>query len=212
VGDEPEENEIGVSLAGEHRLEIEFEVRLAGEGLVIAEQAKAEAIRDDGPEVTGAAIEELLDEPVGIGGGAANAGGAAIETEPTPDEMDGGGTEEAIDGVGFASDLGAGGGGEEAKAQFTEEGNAPLVIGETGSRLGRAEVGGGGAEVGPVAAEAVPALSDGVVEAFARGEAIVGGGEPGKLTPGVDDPTEKVGRKEAAFRVDAVKVGFGGAH
>ena len=72
VGDEPEEDEIGVSLAGEHRLEIKFEVRLAGEGLVIAEQAKAEAIRDDGPEVTGAAVEELLDEPVGIGGGRTN--------------------------------------------------------------------------------------------------------------------------------------------
>ena len=80
VGHEPEQDEVGIDLAGEHGLEVELEKRLAREGLVVAQDAQAQAVRHDGPEVAGAAVQELLHQAVRVdGGGAAHAGGAAVE-------------------------------------------------------------------------------------------------------------------------------------
>ena len=53
VADEPEEHEVGVDLAGEHRLEVELEVRLAGERDVVAQDAEHEAVGDDPPQPLG---------------------------------------------------------------------------------------------------------------------------------------------------------------
>ena len=100
-----------IDLAGEHGLEVELEEGLAREGLVVAQDAQAQAVGDDGPEVAGAAVEELLHQAVGIGGGGpAHAGGAAVEAQAAADQVDGHRAEEAVDGVGAAVDLGAGAG------------------------------------------------------------------------------------------------------
>ncbi|OQC05104.1 MAG: hypothetical protein BWX80_02224 [Candidatus Hydrogenedentes bacterium ADurb.Bin101] len=130
MGREPEEHEVGVDLAVEHGFEVEFEVGLAGQGLVVAEDAEAQAVGDDGPEVALAAVEEFLDQPVGIGGGgAAHACGAPVQVDAATDEMDGGNAEEAVDGVGTPVEFGPGTGGEQAEAEFTEQGQGPFVVG-----------------------------------------------------------------------------------
>ena len=136
MGHEPEQDEVGIDLAGEHGFEVELEEGLAREGLVVAQDAQAQAVRDDGPEVAGAAVQELLHQAVRIdGGGPAHTGGAAVEAQATADEVHRHGAEEAADGVGAAADLGAGAGGQQAEAQFAQERQAPLVVGEAGARL-----------------------------------------------------------------------------
>lgn len=52
VQQEPENGEVRVQLAPEHRLEVELHVRLPGEAHVVAEEAKLAAVRDDAPEVS----------------------------------------------------------------------------------------------------------------------------------------------------------------
>ncbi|OQC05103.1 MAG: hypothetical protein BWX80_02223 [Candidatus Hydrogenedentes bacterium ADurb.Bin101] len=67
--------------------------------------------------------------------------------------------------------------------------------------------GGGVAEFGPVAAEAVPGLGDDFVDAFAFGQAVVFGLCAGDLFLGVKETTEQVGWQQAAFGVDGLEVG-----
>ena len=85
VGDEPDENEVGVDLAREHRLEVELEIRLTRQRLAVAQDAEPESVRDDRPQVRVAAVEELLHQPVRVGGGRAPLPRrAAIEREAAP--------------------------------------------------------------------------------------------------------------------------------
>jgi hypothetical protein len=65
VAEEPEESEVGVDLAVHHPGEVDFDVGLAGEALVVAEDAELEAVRDEAPEVAFVAVQELLEEAVG---------------------------------------------------------------------------------------------------------------------------------------------------
>ncbi len=117
VGHEPEQDEVGIDLAGEHGLEVELEEGLAREGLVVAQDAQPQAVRDDGPEVAGAAVQELLHQAVRVDGGRpAHAGGAAVETEAAADEVHRDWAEEAVDGVGAAADLGAGAGRQAGRS------------------------------------------------------------------------------------------------
>ena len=69
VGDEPDENEVGIDLACEHRLEVELEIRLARQRLAVPQDAEPESVRDDRPQVRVASVEELLHQPVRVGGG-----------------------------------------------------------------------------------------------------------------------------------------------
>ena len=141
VGHEPEQDEVGVDLAGEHGLEVELEEGLAREGLVVAQDAQAQAVRDDGPEVAVAAVQELLHQAVGVGGGGtAHAGGAAVEAQAAADQVDRHRAEEAADGVGPAVDLGTGAGRQQAEAQLAQERQAPLVVGEAGAGLALGQV------------------------------------------------------------------------
>ena len=141
VGHEPEQDEIGIDLAVEHGLEVELQEGLARERLVVAQNAQAQAVGDDGPEVAGAAVQELLHQAVGIGGGgAAHPGGAAVEAQAAADQVDRHGAEEAIDGVGAAADLGAGAGGQQAEAQLAQQRQVPLVVGEAGAGFALGQV------------------------------------------------------------------------
>jgi hypothetical protein len=66
MGDHPEEDKVAVEFSQEHGLKVELEERLAGEGLVIAQDAEAVSVGNDRPEVRLAAVQELLDESVRI--------------------------------------------------------------------------------------------------------------------------------------------------
>ena len=89
VADEPEEDEVGVDLAGEHRLEVELDVRLAGERDVVAQHAEHESVGDDAPQPLGGAVEQLLHEAVwALAGSALDAGGAGVDLDAAADEVD----------------------------------------------------------------------------------------------------------------------------
>ena len=206
VGHEPEQHEIGVDLAREHRFEIEFEPGLAGEGLVVPQDAQAEAVRDDGPQVGVAAVEEFLHQPVRVGGRrAALSGGAAVQREAAAEEVDGRRPEEAADGVGAPADLGAGGGGQEAEPELAQQRQAPLVVGEAGARLARGQIRGGGAELRPVPAQAVPGLGDNLVQPLAGRERVVLRPGARQLRAGVDQAPQKVRWQQSAFGADRLE-------
>lgn len=61
VGEEPEEDEVGVDLALHHGLEVELDEGLASEARVVAEEAQPEAVRDEPPHVLRAPGQKLLD-------------------------------------------------------------------------------------------------------------------------------------------------------
>ena len=119
-----------------HRLEVELEKRLARQGLVVAQHAQAQAVGDDRPQVAGTAVQELLHETVRVGGGGtALAGGAAIERETAADKMHWHWAEEAADRVGAPANLWASARGQQTEAQLPQQRQAPLVVGEAGSRF-----------------------------------------------------------------------------
>ena len=56
VHDEPEQDEVSIDLASEHGLGVELEKGLPRQGLIVTQDAQAQPIGHDGPEVAGAAI------------------------------------------------------------------------------------------------------------------------------------------------------------
>ncbi|MCX6354165.1 MAG: hypothetical protein NTZ78_04580 [Candidatus Aureabacteria bacterium] len=163
--------------------------------------------------MAGAAIEKLLHQAVGIDGrGAAHACGAPVEAEATSDHVYSSRTREAVDGVCAAADFGAGGGGQEAEAQFAQKRYVPFVIGQSGTGLTRGEVTRGSSEFGPVAAQAVPGLSDNFVDALALRQAVVLGPGAGEFPLGIEDTPQQIGRQEPAFGVDSLKVVVSSCH
>ena len=213
VHDEPQQHEVRVDLAGEHRFEVELQVRLARQRLVVPQDAQPHAVRDDRPQVGVAAVEELLHEPVRVGGGrAALSRRAAIEREAAADEMHRHRSEEPSDGVGAPADLGTGGRGQEAEPQLAQQRQAPLVVGEAGGGLALVQVRGGGAELAVVPAQAIPGVSDYFVQALARGEAVVFGASAGEGGMAVEEAAQEVRREEAAFGADGLEFLAGAGH
>ena len=213
VGHQPQQREVGEQFAREHRLEIKFQIRLPGQRLAVAEDAEPQAVGDDAPEVAGAAVEEFLHQPVRIGGGGpADARRPPVEIDAAADQVDGGGTEEAIDGVGAALELGADAGRQQAEAEFPEQRDAPFVVGQAGARFVGRQVAGRRAEFGPVAPHAVPRLRDRLVDPLAGRQAVVGGGDAGEFSLGIDGAAEQVGRQQAALGVDRLEFGSGLRH
>ena len=133
MGDEPEQDEVGIDFAVEHGFEVEFQEGLPRERLVVAQDAEGKAVGDDGPKVGGAAVEKLLNEAVRIGlRCAANTGSATVEAYAAADEMDGGVTGKTADGVGLAVNGWGGAGGEETEAEFAQQRERPFIVGEAG--------------------------------------------------------------------------------
>ncbi len=60
VGDQPEGREVGVEVLGEDRLQIDVDIRRAGQAGVGAQDAQAESIGDDGPEAAIGGVQNLL--------------------------------------------------------------------------------------------------------------------------------------------------------
>ena len=57
VADQPQQREVRVDLAAEHRLEVELHVSLAGEADVVAQHAQDQAVGDDPPESVWGAVQ-----------------------------------------------------------------------------------------------------------------------------------------------------------
>ena len=136
MNDEPEEHEVGIDIARKHRFEVELEKRLARKRLVVPQDAQAQTIRDDRPQVSVAAVEKLLYEAVRVGGGrAALPRRSAVEREAAADEMHRHRTEETPDGIGAAGDLRSGGRRQKTEPQLAQQRQTPFVVGEAGARL-----------------------------------------------------------------------------
>ena len=213
MDDEPQQHEVRVDLAREHRLEVELEERLARQGLVVPQDAEPQPIGDDRPQVRVAAVEELLHQPVRVDHRrAALPRRPAVERETAPDEMHRHRTEEPPDGIGAAANLRAGGGRQEAEPQHAQQRQAPLVVGEAGAGLAFGQMGGGGVELAVVPAEPIPGVSDYFVEAFAGGETVVLGACAGEGGAAIDDTAEEIRGQEAAFGADGLELGAEAGH
>ena len=213
VHDEPQQHDVRIDLAGEHRLEVELDVRLARQRLVVPQDAQAQSVRDDRPQVRVAAIEELLHEAVRVGGRrAALSRRTAVERQAAADEMHRHRSEEPPDGIGAAANLGAGGRGQEAEPQLAQQWQAPLVVGESGGGLAVRQIGGGRAELSVVPAQAIPGVSDYFVHAFAGGESVVFGSGAGEGGMAVEEAAQEIGRQESALGADSLEFLVGARH
>ena len=116
---QPQQHEVGVDFAREHRFEIEIEKRLPRQRLVVAQHAQAQAVRYDRPQVRAAAVEKLLHQAVRVCGcRAVLSGSSAIKRQSAAEQMDREGTGETPDGKGAAVQLGPGGHRQEAESQL----------------------------------------------------------------------------------------------
>ena len=135
VADQPEEAELGVLLAVHDRLEVELDAGLAGQAVVVADEAQGRTVGDEAPEVVVGAVEEVLDQAVGRDSrGAGDARGAAAEVDAPADQVDRGALVEVGDREGPAVDLEAGPPGEASVAERVEERQEPALAGEAGGR------------------------------------------------------------------------------
>ena len=123
---EPEQREVGVGLAREHRLEVELDVRLAGEGDVVAQQPQRQSVGDDAPQPLAGAVQQLLNEAVrGLVGGATDTGGTSVERDAAPTRWIGEWLYSQKTGVALAVDLDAGLLNEPAVAELREQRQQP---------------------------------------------------------------------------------------
>ena len=204
---QPQQDEVGVDLAFEHRLEIELEECLAGQRLAVAQHAQALAVRRDRPEVRAAPVEELLHQAVRVRRRrAALAGGPAIERQTATDQVYRHRTEEPVDRICAPAQFGTGGRREESEPQFAQQRQAPLVVGQPGSSRPAGSFSFTG-ELRPVSAQAVPGLGDDLVQALAGRHSIVIRSGAGQARAGVEHPPQQIGRQQPALRVDGLKVG-----
>lgn len=80
VTEEPEQHEVRVDLAVHHRFEVELHVGLPREARVVAQDAQAQSVGEEAPEVPLGAVQELLDETVRADPcGASDSGSALVQ-------------------------------------------------------------------------------------------------------------------------------------
>ena len=77
VADQPQQGEVGVELALHHRFQVKLHVGGAGQADVVAQDAQAQAVADDAPQMVVGAVEELLQQAVRAALGAPGRGGPA---------------------------------------------------------------------------------------------------------------------------------------
>ena len=209
VADEPEQHEVGVDLAGEHRLEVELEVRLAGERDAVAEHAEHEPVGDDPPQPLGRAVEQLLHEAVGaLAGGALDARRVRASI----------GRRSRRGGSGCAA-TGRRPGRSCPRSRSRAAGRAGRsrarrrgpVASARGSAVRPARRPGawlaGLVEAGPGAGQPGPRTGDRLAEPLARCEVVVAG--PQAVEPGVavGDPLQQVGRQAGRPRCGPSETG-----
>src|SRR6266571_5528571 len=90
VTEQPQQYKIGVHLAVHHRFQVKFNVSLACEAHIIAQNAQSQPIRDKAPQVSVGAVQKFLQKAMRA---AAKASGSSprivIEINLEADEMDG---------------------------------------------------------------------------------------------------------------------------
>lgn len=203
VADEPEEDEVGVDLALHHGLEVEFDVGLAREAGAVAQDAEAQTIRDEGPEVRLAAVEEFLHQPMRADSGRArDAGRAVVQVHAAADEMDRHLPPLVRDRVGLPVHREPLGRREAAVAQLREEGEEPALPRQPQRRVALGELRAGGAEGRPGGRDEVPAAVDRLGDADSAREVVRVGGQCGHVAVARRDAGEEFGGEESPLAAD----------
>jgi hypothetical protein len=206
VADEPQQHEVGVDLAGEHRLEVELEVRLAGERDAVAQHAKHEPVGDDPPQPLGRAVEQFLHEAVGaLPSGALDTRAAGVDRHAAADEVDRRVLPLSEDRVGLAFDLDRRLLDEAAVAELVEQDVQAALAGQARASLAGRKVVAGLVESGPGAGQPRPRAGDRFAEALARGEVVIAGSQTVEASVAVGDPLEQVGGEQAALGVGGLE-------
>ena len=167
MAEHPEQREVGEDLAVHHRLEVELDVRLAGQGGVVAEDPQPAAVGQEGPEVVVRAVQELLDQPVRAG----RLPAPAVEVDAESDQVDRGLLPGVRDRVGLVLDRHWLRRDEPAVAEFLEQRQEPALAGDGRGGVGLGELAERLAEVPPLGREPVPGVVDDFLEPLA-GEVV----------------------------------------
>lgn len=187
-------------------MQVELDERLACQGDVIAEETKAKAVADDGPDVRRGAVQEFLHHAVWTGGACADdVLGARVEVGAEADEVDGRVLPAVRDGVAASLELEGLGGLEASVAEFLEERQQPLLTGECGARVRRRELLRGRAETFPHAEHAVPRAADGFVELLTAAEVVGVRRQSRNLAVALREAIQEVRGQQCAFGGDGFK-------
>ncbi|MCZ7620317.1 MAG: hypothetical protein M5U32_19155 [Myxococcota bacterium] len=209
VQHQPQDGEVRVGLTFQHGLEVELDVSLAREARVVAQEAQAQAVAEDGPEMRVAAVQQLLHEAVrALARGAGHAGAAAIEIRAKADQVDRRVVPVVRDGDGAAREFDPAAGRQQpAVAEFLEERQQPTLAREPRVRSAVAELRAGLAEARPRAEQPVPRARHRLAEPRAGLEVVVRRGEARQLAVAGGDALQQLRRQQTAFAADRLEEG-----
>ena len=127
VADEPEEDEVGVGLAVQHRLEVELDVGLAGERGVVAEQAQRRPLMTKPQRCSSERFRSSCTRPCGEWWRRRRHPASAVERDVAADEVDRDVLPGVRDRVGLALDLDRLRGLQPPVAELLEEHEQPAL-------------------------------------------------------------------------------------
>ena len=173
MAEQPQQHEIGIDLTREHRFQVEFEIRLAGQAGVIAQDTQAQPIGDQPPQALIVTVEQLLHQAVRAGSGSpSHTGGAPVQVNPAAHQVDGHIRPTVRDGVSLALDLDGFGCRQPPIAQLLEERQQPAFTRQRGAGSPSFEPVLAGLEGCPGSLQAVPRAVDRLVELLTWGEVV----------------------------------------
>ena len=174
VAEPPQQSEVGVDLAVEHRLQVELDEGLSGQSNVVAEDAEPQSVADEAPEVLLRAVEELLHQAVRTGPLAFVRLHSLIEVLAKADQMDRAVIADVRDRVGFAVNLERLGGLQLTVFQRPPERQQPFGQCDGLAGIARRQFVRGGSEGLPDRQQAVPGVIGRLVDLLASQVIILG--------------------------------------
>jgi hypothetical protein len=191
VAQPPQQCEVGVDLAVEHRLEVELDERLPGQADVVPQDAELQAVADEAPQVGLGAVQELLHQAVRAGFLAPGRLDPLVQVLAEADEVDRAVVADVGDRVLLAVDLEGPGRVELAVLQRPPERQQPLVQGNGVAGVARRQLLRHGLERIPGWQQPVPGVVGGLVDLL-PGQAVVLGTEPPQADVTGRDPLEQI--------------------
>jgi hypothetical protein len=216
VANHPQQAEVRVGFTFKDSFEVEFDVGLAREAGVVAQDEELEAVRNKGPKIVFGAVEELLHHSVRtrLAGALDALLAALVEIGAEAHKMDGHLVILTLpyvrNGVGLFVDLEGAGAEQAAVPQLLKELKQPPLASQRGAEVRCRQSRLGLAEAGPQGEEASPGAADGFVEFLAGTEVVVLRFEAGQVRS-LHEPAEKVGGEQSALGAD-IEEGLAMAH
>jgi hypothetical protein len=168
---------------------------------MVAEQAEAQAVAQQGPQVVLGSVEEVLDDAMGRLGRALDSLGRAVEVDAGAEEVDRNRADDVGDREGPAVELDRLGarGREAAEAELLKQRVQPALAGQADGGVVGGELVEGGAKGPPAAEQAQPGAADSLTEGFVLGEVVGGRFDIGEGAVEGGDTLEQLVREESAL-------------